>query len=90
LLTHHPCVSLMDALAKVCNEETHLQDVILLQWSSSILVARSLVARPVAHMPLASAPVAPPATRGENVGLHCDHCGRDGHVEVFSCWKKKA
>jgi hypothetical protein len=26
LLPHHPCVSLMDALAEVRNEETHLQD----------------------------------------------------------------
>jgi hypothetical protein len=24
LLARHPCVSLMDALAEVCNEETHL------------------------------------------------------------------
>jgi hypothetical protein len=35
LLPHHPCVSLMDALAEVRNEETHLQDAGLL-WVSSI------------------------------------------------------
>jgi hypothetical protein len=44
-------------------------------------------ARPV---PLASPLVVPPATCGESGGLHYDHCGRDGHVEAFCYWKKKA
>jgi hypothetical protein len=41
-------------------------------------------------VPLASPLVVPPATCGESGGLHCDHCGRDGHVEAFRYWKKKA
>jgi hypothetical protein len=34
--------------------------------------------------------VAPSAARGASTGLHCDHCGRDGHVEAFCYRKKKA
>jgi hypothetical protein len=84
----------MDALAEVYNEENHLRDAGLLQ-SATVLTAhssagRSLSARPVAPVPLASPPVVPPATRGESVGLHYDHCGRDGHVEAFCYRKKKA
>jgi hypothetical protein len=41
-------------------------------------------------VPLASPPVVPPATHGESGGLHCAHCGRDGHVEAFCYIKKKA
>jgi hypothetical protein len=44
-------------------------------------------ARPV---PLVSPLVVPPATCDESGGLHCDHCGCDGHVEAFCYWKKKA
>jgi hypothetical protein len=82
----------MDALAEVYNEENHLRDAGLLQ-SATVLTAhssagRSLSARPVAPIPLASPPVVPPATHGESVGLHYDHCGRDGHVEAF-CYRKK-
>jgi hypothetical protein len=47
LLARHPCVSLMDALAKVRNEEIRLQDADLLRVSS-VLAARSSIARPVA------------------------------------------
>jgi hypothetical protein len=50
---------------------------------------RSSSARPTAPVPLASHSV-PPAARGEIGGLHCDHCGRDGHVEAFCYRKKKA
>jgi hypothetical protein len=87
-------VSLMDALAEVRNEETHLCDAGLLQ-SSIVLAARSsaghsLSARPAASVPLSSPLVVPPADHGESVGLHCDHCGRDGHVEVFCYRKRKA
>jgi hypothetical protein len=89
LLARHSCVSMMDALVEVCNEETHLLDAGLLQ-SSFILVACSSVARPTTLVPLASASVAPSTARGESVGLHCDHCGRNEHVEVFCYRKKKA
>jgi hypothetical protein len=78
----------MDALAEVHNEETHLQDAGLLR--SSVLAACSSVARLVAPMPLASASVASPVAHGESDCLHCDHCGRDGHVEAFFYRKKKA
>jgi hypothetical protein len=37
---------------------------------------------------VASPPVVPPTARGESIGLHCDHCGHDGHVEAF-CYRKK-
>jgi hypothetical protein len=57
---------------------------------SSVLAARSLVARPTASVPLASPPVALTAARGVSTGLHCDHCGRDGYVEAFCYRKKKA
>jgi hypothetical protein len=89
LLARHPCVSLMDVLAEVCNEETHLQDAGLL-WVSSVLVARSLVACPTAPVPPVSPPVTLSAARGASTGLHCDHCGQDGHVEAFCYRKKKA
>jgi hypothetical protein len=73
---------------------TRLRDAGLLQ-SSTILVARSSVshsstARLAALVPLASPLVVPPTARGESIGLHCDHCGRDGHVEAFCYRKKKA
>jgi hypothetical protein len=85
----------MDDLAEVHNEEVHLCDTGLLQ-SATVLAARSLAirslfARPIASMPLASPPVVPSAaTRGESGGLRCDHCGHDGHVDVFCYRKKKA
>jgi hypothetical protein len=93
LLARHPYVSLMDALTEVCNE-FRLCDAGLLQ-SATVLAARSSAsrsssARPAAPVPLASPPVVPPTTRGESVGLHCDHYGRDGHVEAFCYRKKKA
>jgi hypothetical protein len=55
-----------------------------------ILVARSSVARPTASVPPASPPVAPSAARGASIGLHCDHCGRYGHMNTFCYGKKKA
>jgi hypothetical protein len=82
LLACHPCVSVMDVLAEVRNDETRIRDVGLLQ-SSSVLVAHCLVASPAAPVPLTSALVTPSAARGESVGLHCDHYGRDGHVKAF-------
>jgi hypothetical protein len=82
----------MDALTEVCSEEVHLRDAGLLQ-SVVVLAARSsadrsLSACPATPMPLASPPVVSSAARGESGGLHCDHCGRDRHVEAF-CYKKK-
>jgi hypothetical protein len=89
LLARHPCISLMDALAEVLNKETCLQDVGLL-WVSSVLVARSSVARPATPVPPASPSVATSAAHGVSIGLHCDQCGRDEHVEAFCYRKKKA
>jgi hypothetical protein len=74
LLAHHPCVSLIDALAEVHNEDTHLQDVGLLRVSS-ILVARSSISHPTAPMPPASPPVAPTTARGASTDFYYDHCG---------------
>jgi hypothetical protein len=84
----------MDALAEVRIEETHLCEAGLLQ-SYTVLATRSSdgcssSTRPTTHVPLATPPVVPPAARGESVGLHCDHCGHDGHVESFFYRKRKA
>jgi hypothetical protein len=89
LLARHPCVSLMDALDEVRNEETHLWDVNLLHVSS-VLAACFSVAHRTAPVPLAPPPIAPSVAHGESTGLHCDHCGQDGHVEPFCYRKKKA
>jgi hypothetical protein len=80
----------MDTLVEVCNEEIHLHDASLLQ-SATILATcssagHSSSARLATPMPLASPLVVSPAARG---GLHCDHYGRDGHVEAFIYRKKK-
>jgi hypothetical protein len=93
-LSRRPYVSLMDALAEVRNKEVRLHDAGLL-LSATVLAARSstscsLSARPTASVPLVSPSVVPPAARGESGGLHCAHCGRDGHVETFFYRKKKA
>jgi hypothetical protein len=87
LLARRPYVSLMDALTEVRNEEVRLHDASLLQ-SATVLAARSsasrsLSAHPTASVLLVSPPVVPPAAHGESGGLHCAHCGRDGHVETF-------
>jgi hypothetical protein len=89
VLARHPCVSLMDALAEVHNEKTHLQDVGLLRVSS-VLAARSSIACPAAPIPPTSPLIALSGARGASIGLHCDHYGRDGHVEAFCYRKKKA
>jgi hypothetical protein len=94
LLARRPYVSLMDALAEVRNEETHLCDADLLQ-SATVLVARSSAshsssARPTASVSLTSPSFVPPAARGESDGLHCAHCSHDDHVEAFCYRKKKA
>jgi hypothetical protein len=90
LLAHHPCVSLMDALTEVHNEEmTRLQDAGLLRVSS-ILATCSSVARPTALMPPTSLPIVLSASHGASTSLHYDHCSQDGHVETFLYRKKKA
>jgi hypothetical protein len=66
----------------------HLQSATVMAAGSS--AGRSSSARPAAPVPLASPPVVPPATHGESGGLHCDHCGYDGHVKAFCYRKKKA
>jgi hypothetical protein len=81
LLARHPCVSLMDTLVEVRNEETRLQDDGLL-WVPSVLAARSSL--------VLLLPCHQPATHGASTGLHCDHCGRDGHMKDFCYRKKKA
>jgi hypothetical protein len=94
LLARRPYVSLMDALAEVRNEEVRLRDAGLLQSATVLVVcsstSRSSSARPTASVPLVSPPVVPAAARGKSGGLHCDHCGHDGHVEAFCYRKKKA
>jgi hypothetical protein len=84
----------MDPLAEVCNEETRPHDAGLLQFATA-LAARSSAGRsssphPVAHVLLASPSVVLPAAHGESAGLHCDHYGRDEHVEAFCYRKMKA
>jgi hypothetical protein len=63
--------------------------------SATVLAARSSAghfssACSAAPVPLVSPPAVPPTARGESVGLHCDYCDRDGHVEAFYYRKKKA
>jgi hypothetical protein len=79
----------MDALANIHNKEIRLRDADLLQ-SATVLAARSSAGRLPAPVPLASPLVIPSAAHGESVGFHCDHCGRDGHVEAFCYRNKKA
>jgi hypothetical protein len=87
LLARHPCVSPMDALAEVHNEETYLQDAGLLRVSS-VLASRSSVARCAALMSPVSPLIAPFTAHGASNGIYCDHCGRDEYVEAF-CYRKK-
>ncbi|KAJ1262704.1 hypothetical protein BS78_09G130300 [Paspalum vaginatum] len=90
LLARHPFVSLMDALMDVRNEETRLRTAGLLP-SATALAARSSSSRlavPPPSLP-SSAPVSSPPARGwGGGGLHCDYCGKDGHVKAF-CYRKK-
>jgi hypothetical protein len=79
----------MDNLLEIYNKETHLRNVGIFQ-SASVLATCSMVARHTIPVPLSSSLVAPPATHGESVGLHCDHCGQDGHVETFYYSNRKA
>ncbi|XP_022685243.1 uncharacterized protein LOC101770506 [Setaria italica] len=77
LLARHPCVSLMEALAAVRNEETRLLTAGLMRYSSVLAVSSST--RP-----------AVPSSESRGGGLKCDWCGKDNHVEAFCYRKKKA
>ncbi|WVZ89019.1 hypothetical protein U9M48_035481 [Paspalum notatum var. saurae] len=89
LLARHPFVSLTEALADVRNEETRLRTTGLLP-SVTTLAARSSPSRPAIPPSLPSSAFVPPSTRGGGGGLHCNYCGKDGHVEAFCYRKKKA
>ncbi|WVZ61780.1 hypothetical protein U9M48_011597 [Paspalum notatum var. saurae] len=90
LLARHPFVSLIDALAAVRNEEIRLRSAGLLP-SVSALAARSAPSRPaVPSLPSSPVPVPSSSARGGGGRLHCDYCGKDGHVEAFCYRKKKA
>jgi len=89
LVSRVPCVSLMEALAAVRNEEQRLQNAGLLQsLSSSILAARSSSSSAVAPPPKAPLPAAPSSKVGGDGRPHCDYCGKKTHVEAY-CFKKK-
>ena len=89
LLARHPFVSLMEALADVCNEETWLRTAGLLP-SMTAFAAHSSPSRPSVPLSLPLSASVPLSTRGGGGGLHCDYCGKDGHVEAFCYRKKKA
>jgi hypothetical protein len=89
LFARYPCVSLMDAIAEVRNEETCLQDANLL-LVSSVLGAHFSVVRSTTLVRSTSPPIALSAARGVSTDLYYDHCGRYGHVNVFCYRKKKA
>ncbi|WVZ93213.1 hypothetical protein U9M48_039211 [Paspalum notatum var. saurae] len=92
LLARHPFVSLIDALTDVRNEETRLRFAGLLP-SASALAARSSSSRPAVappSLPSSATTPSPSARGGGGGGLHCDYCGKDGHVEAFCYRKKKA
>lgn len=79
-------VSLVDAL-DVHNEETRLRTIGLLSSLVSVLTAWSSSSACAPQLPLPSlAPFYFYTWRGS--GLHCNHCGQDGHVESF-CYRKK-
>ncbi|WVZ48897.1 hypothetical protein U9M48_000291 [Paspalum notatum var. saurae] len=92
LLARHPFVSLIDALTDVRNEETRLRSAGLLP-SVSALAAHSAPSRPAVappSLPSSATAPSPSARGGGGGGLHCDYCGKDGHVEAFCYRKKKA
>jgi hypothetical protein len=84
LLARQPCVSLMDALAAIRNEETRLRTAGLLQSPSTLAV------RLPTPPPAAPSSVAPSSRAGGSGGLHCKYCDKDGHVEDYCYRKKKA
>ena len=89
LVSRVPCVSLMEALAAVRNEELRLRSAGLLQSSSSsVLAARSSSSTAVTPPPKAPLSAASSSEGGGGGRLHCDYCGKKTHVEAY-CFKKK-
>ncbi|XP_062232511.1 uncharacterized protein LOC133929743 [Phragmites australis] len=84
LLARQPCVSLMDALAAIRNEETRLRNAGLLQSPSALAVHSP------PPPPATPSSVAPSSRVGGSGGLHCKYCDKDGHVEDYCYRKKKA
>lgn len=89
LPARHPPISLMDPLADVCNDKTHLRAAGLLPSSSpsSVLVACSAFFQLEVTPPLLHSSTRPPTTHGGGGGLHCNYCGKDVHVDDFCCRK---
>lgn len=78
-------MSLMKALAFVCNLETRLCFAGLLQpTSSSVLFPRSTSSGVPASCPKVPSSVASGSRTSSSGGLHCGHCDRDGHVEAYN------
>ena len=89
LVSRVPCISLMEALAVVRNEELRLHSTGLLQSSSSsVLAARSSSSTAVAPPPKTPLPAAPSSEGGGGGRLHCDYFGKNTHVDAY-CFKKK-
>ena len=89
LVSRVPCVSLMEALAAVRNEELHLCSAGLLQSpSSSVLAARSSSSTTDTPPPKAPLSAASSSEGGGGGRLHCGYCGKKTHVKAF-CFKKK-
>ena len=93
LLAREPCVSLMDALAAVRNEEIRLRSIGLLQSAaSSVLAVRSappsMTTSGLTPLPTAPSSAVSSSGSGSTGGLHCNYCEQDGHVEDY-CYKKK-
>ncbi|XP_062191268.1 uncharacterized protein LOC133895084 [Phragmites australis] len=84
LLARQPCVSLMDALAAIHNEETCLRTAGLLQSPSALAV------RSPPPPPAAPSSMVPSSRVGGSGSLHCKYCDKDGHVEDYCYMKKKA
>ena len=84
MVSRVPCISLMEALAAVHNEELCLQNVGLLQsLSSLVLAARSSLSSAVAPSPKTPLLAAPSFEVGGSGRLHCDYCGEKTHVEAY-------
>ena len=85
-----PCVSLMEALAAVRNEELRLHNAGLLQSSSSSVLAARSSSSKAAPPPMAPLSAAPSSEGGGGGHLNCDYCGKKTHVQAYCCKKKKA
>ena len=89
LLTQHPRVTLLEALASVCAEEIRLRVVGLLSSPLFPSIQAAPSASTPATSPATPSPVVPSlVTAAIGRGLHCTYCNKDGHMEQF-CYKKK-